>query len=138
MLPLLLSAGLLVSPAIPDDPPARTLVVPTQGGSADRVVLRSGGIVEGRIVAESDVSVAVEIANGARIDIGAGEVVSIARGTRPAEGAAPASQPALASGEGRTWWGLVRDAEGSLLGTRQVTLGLDPRDPTWLRIEETY
>src|SRR5262245_52313857 len=61
--------------------------------TVDKVVLRTGGIVEGTIVAEDAKSVAIEVSSGGRIEVPMSAVKSITRATeRPAS--APASKPA--------------------------------------------
>ncbi len=118
-------ALLLLSPQTPGD---------GGGPPVDRVVLRSGGVVEGLVVSEEGGKVVVELAPGARIELTSADVESVTRAPRP-EGA-DLRAPAAVGKQGDTW-AMVHDASGEFLGTRHLLLGPDPRDPGHLRIEET-
>src|SRR5262249_20923343 len=92
----------------------------------DKVVLRTGGVVEGTIVAEDSQRIAIEVAAGGRIEVPMSSVKSVPRAAeRPAS--APASKPASAPAPivPRLSFAVVRNAAGEYVGTRQLQIGPD-------------
>ncbi|MBL8696291.1 MAG: hypothetical protein JNJ88_19500 [Planctomycetes bacterium] len=107
---------------------------------SDRVELRSGGVVEGSVVSESEHAVLVEVARGARIEIARKDVVAVHRAPKAesapaAESASPAPTPCTVPLREHFYW--VRNARHERLGTRRVAIGPDPQTPERIRIEET-
>lgn len=106
----------------------------------DRVELRSGGVVEGSVVSESEQTVLVEVARGARIEIARKDVVAVHRAPKADPAPAPESPsaaPPTSTVPLREHFYWVRNARHERLGTRRIAIGPDPQVPERIRIEET-
>lgn len=91
----------LLTPAAFSAAPALPALVLEQSGSVDRLVFRSGKIVEGRLVSETDTTVKFEV-NVAGIkavtEYSKSEILKVERGAAPAPEAPKAESPAGATG----------------------------------------
>src|SRR5262245_54617016 len=103
------------------------------GGAAstgkDAVILRSGGFVDGVIVSESDTTIVVEIAPGARIEVSRGDIAEVKRVARKPTEEPAASRPiTVAPTHNSESWYLIRNAHGQTVGVRELRVSTDGSD----------